>query len=213
MVATRAYTKVDKLERKQEILMSAEDLFIKQDGQFPTVSAICTYSSMAKGTVYLYFSNKDEIILALLEKYFIQWLDPKNVNDFDLNIEEVVDSLLSFIARNPYKFRLINSNNFLQSNAGPEKVVNFYQTVMTSLAKLSQYIAQNLEQPEDVCQQWLQDCYYYLQGLWKIATPSYQNKVALKAITDGVKVQSLVPEFETEAKSFMTRLWRQMTKS
>ncbi|MRX27359.1 TetR/AcrR family transcriptional regulator [Kangiella sp. HZ709] len=213
MVATRAYTKVDKLERKQEILMSAEDLFIKQDGQFPTVSAICTYNSMAKGTVYLYFSNKDEIILALLEKYFNQWLDPKNVNDFDLNIEKVVDSLLGFITRNPYKFRLINTNNFLENNAGSEKVINFYQTVMESVEKLSKYISRNLDQPIEVCQQWLQDCYYYLQGLWKIANPSYQNKVALKTINEGVNFQSLVPEFETEAKRFMTRLWRQMAQS
>lgn len=205
MIATRAYSEMDKLDKRQEILMSAEDLFIKQDGVFPTVNAICTYGAMAKGTVYIYFENKDAIILALLEKYFAQWLNLKNIDKKPVTIDVVIDSLLNFIRKNPYKFQLINSNNFLESSAGPENVSAFYGELKQLFEQFINYISEQMNEPVERCTQWLLDSYYYLQGLWRVANPSHQNQSVLA----DSEYSLFIPEFYSSAESFMKKLWEQ----
>lgn len=202
---SRAYSKIEKLEKRQEILMSAEDLFVKQGGEFPTVSAICTYTSMAKGTVYLYFKNKEEIYLALLGKYFQQWLDPNNINADQPNIENVIDALIGFVLKNPYKFKLLNHRHFLETKADVEKVVEFYQDLMSYFLEISDFIADLLDTTREKVTQWLLDSYYYIQGVWRTASPSHNIKSVL-AKTD---LAVFMPDFEANTKRLMTMLWLQ----
>lgn len=202
---SRAYSKVEKLEKRQEILMSAEDLFIKQDGEFPTVSAICTYSSMAKGTVYLYYKNKEEIYLALLEKYFQQWLDPSNINSDDQSIDSVIEALVSFVIKNPYKFKLLNHRHFLETKADTQKVVEFYQNLMGLFGKITSFIADFLDEPIEKVSQWLMDSYYYTQGVWRTANPAYNIQAALAK----TEMAIFMPNFEMNTKRLMKLLWQQ----
>ncbi len=202
---SRAYSKLEKLEKRQEILMSAEDLFMKQDGEFPTVSAICTYSSMAKGTVYLYFKNKEEIYLALLEKYFKQWLEPNNFNTDNRTIDGVIDALVGFVVKNPYKFKLLNHRHFLETKADADKVVEFYRELMMAYQESSLFIAELLDVPVERVTQWLMDCYYYIQGIWRTANPAYNIKSALAK----TEMAIFMPDFETNSKRLMKLLWEQ----
>jgi AcrR family transcriptional regulator len=61
-----AMTDEDKQRRRGALLDAARRLF-RDRGDLPPVSEIARAAGLAKGTVYLYFTSKEEIFIALLE--------------------------------------------------------------------------------------------------------------------------------------------------
>jgi AcrR family transcriptional regulator len=56
-------------ERREELMNSAERLFLKQGVAATPVEQITRGADVAKGTFYLYFSTKEDIIAALRERF------------------------------------------------------------------------------------------------------------------------------------------------
>lgn len=56
-------------ERRDELMNSAQRLFLKQGVEPTTIEQITSAAGVAKGTFYLYFSSKDDIRLALGERF------------------------------------------------------------------------------------------------------------------------------------------------
>ncbi len=65
----RAIAVEDKEERRQAILDAAEKLFVKHPERMASVSEVAEAAGLAKGTVYLYFPGKEEMLLALHERH------------------------------------------------------------------------------------------------------------------------------------------------
>lgn len=200
----RAYSQDQKSEKRLEILMSAEDLYLKEKGKFPTVNAICLYSSMAKGTVYLYFKSKEEIYLALIEDYFHQWMDPKNIKESISNIDQVMNLIIGFVEGNNYKFNLMNRRHFLETECRSEVVIDFQTSIYSAFAEYSATIATELGQPIERVRQWLHDVYFYIQGLWRTLSPSEEMKVAIK---ESSLKDFYFPNFRENAERVMKVLW------
>ena len=57
----------EKEKRKKEILKSAEKLFSGKKGMESTMDDLAEKTELGKGTLYLYFPNKESILLALAE--------------------------------------------------------------------------------------------------------------------------------------------------
>ncbi len=203
MTTVRAYSTLDKIEKRQEILMSAEDLFIKQKGVFPTVSAICTYSSIAKGTIYLYFKSKESIYLALAENYFEEWFSSKNINTDKVSIDSVIDNLLSYVLENPHKFKLLSQNHLLEIDTDSNESVNFYSNLMTWYNELADFIASFLDASPEKAKQWLLDVYFYIQGSWRTANPNPE----LKAAMTGTPLEAFIPNFIATNQRVLKLLW------
>jgi len=72
----RAIGSDDKEERRHAILDAAERLFVKHPGRMASVAEVAAAAGLAKGTVYLYFPSKEEMLLALhelhVERFFAQ---------------------------------------------------------------------------------------------------------------------------------------------
>lgn len=56
-------------ERRQELMNAAQRLFLAQGIQSTTVEQITATAGVAKGTFYLYFSCKEDVLRALGERY------------------------------------------------------------------------------------------------------------------------------------------------
>jgi AcrR family transcriptional regulator len=69
----RAIDEVEKNERRQQILLTAAALFEATRYEQVNMLEVAQRSGIAKGTVYLYFSTKEELFLALLDKAFGDW--------------------------------------------------------------------------------------------------------------------------------------------
>ena len=57
-------------ERKYQILDAAEDVFATKGLDGARMDDIAEHTKLSKGTLYLYFKNKDELIIALMERVF-----------------------------------------------------------------------------------------------------------------------------------------------
>lgn len=70
--ATRVYqSRVDKEERRREILKAAKRRFSEKGYHATTVSDIIAAAGIARGTFYLYFDSKRAIFEALLDQLFV----------------------------------------------------------------------------------------------------------------------------------------------
>ena len=71
--------------RKQQIVDTAKDMFIKYGFQSTHIGKVCEELNIARGTVYQYFGNKREILFAILESLeesIDDILDPDDLNDY-----------------------------------------------------------------------------------------------------------------------------------
>jgi AcrR family transcriptional regulator len=56
-------------ERREELMNAAQRLFLKHGAGPTTIEQITTGAAVAKGTFYLYFSSKDEVLAALRGRF------------------------------------------------------------------------------------------------------------------------------------------------
>lgn len=78
-----------KQDKRKRLLDAAYDLFVKNSVSATTISEICTQAGIAKGTFYLYFTDKEDILRALTKKL--------SLNILDIAYSKVKDSSDSFI--------------------------------------------------------------------------------------------------------------------
>lgn len=64
----RAVGEMDKRERRREILDAAERLFLAKPEGLASMDELAVAAGVAKGTLYLYFPSKEEVLLALHER-------------------------------------------------------------------------------------------------------------------------------------------------
>jgi AcrR family transcriptional regulator len=69
MALPRAIAVEDKESRRQVLLDAVEALYLKHPDRMPNVAEVAEAAGLAKGTVYLYFPTKEEMLLALHERH------------------------------------------------------------------------------------------------------------------------------------------------
>lgn len=70
----RARSAAAKDQRRSSILEAVRTLFSRQTYADVTISQVARQANVAKGTVYLYFRNKEELFLALMAEQVNTWL-------------------------------------------------------------------------------------------------------------------------------------------
>src|SRR5215831_15801764 len=71
----RARSDEEKLARRRAILETAWRLFQELPYGAIVMSEIAERAGLAKGTIYLYFTTKEELFLALQEQQLLAWFD------------------------------------------------------------------------------------------------------------------------------------------
>lgn len=86
----RAIAQEDKEERRGDLLDAAEALFLEHPDRMASVAEVAQAAGVAKGTVYLYFPSKEEMLLALHERHMARFfaalmnlLEHREVAGFD----------------------------------------------------------------------------------------------------------------------------------
>lgn len=74
-IRSRAMHAEDKEERRQAILDAAERLLLEHPQRIVSVDEVAARAGLAKGTVYLYFPSKEEILLGLHERHCEHFFD------------------------------------------------------------------------------------------------------------------------------------------
>ena len=112
-----AHLEQQKQEKKQNLLQSAYALFMEKGVVKTSIDEIVQKANVAKGTFYLYFKDKKEILAALVEKNSYTILNEAylyarahDTNDFVKNVIHFADYIVEYFKRNKLVLKLLERN-------------------------------------------------------------------------------------------------------
>jgi AcrR family transcriptional regulator len=98
------------------ILESAEELFLEKPVDKVSVSLIAQKAKVAKGTFYLYFEAKEDIVWALMDKYlnnFATIFEHLNFNSYDFeSVDKLIDTLFDFLISHKKEMFMFHQTTF-----------------------------------------------------------------------------------------------------
>ena len=106
-----------KQEKKQSLLTAARKLFIENGVAKISIDQIASRAQVAKGTFYLYFRDKEDLLQALIyrischvldEAYRV--MDSRRTEDFTENVILFADAIIEYFKHNRLQLRLIERN-------------------------------------------------------------------------------------------------------
>lgn len=113
-----------KNEKYQKLIAAAFDLFENNGISAVSIDDIVKKAGVAKGTFYLYFKDKFDLISKLILKKAAEYMnltseipDIKNDEDFDRCIKKYIDLLVEFLEKNKTLTLLIDKNVHICVNA------------------------------------------------------------------------------------------------
>jgi len=71
----RARSETAKIEREDSILAATEILLRQSGYEAMTMQMVATAAGLAKGTLYLYFTSRESLVLAVYGRLFDRWID------------------------------------------------------------------------------------------------------------------------------------------
>jgi AcrR family transcriptional regulator len=104
----------EKAQRRREILDAARQEFFERGFHRPTVDDVAARAEVSKGTIYLYFKSKEEILahlllegLALLLEQMETTFNPTSPRPAEEALRALANTYLHFCQAHPSYFRLI----------------------------------------------------------------------------------------------------------
>jgi len=87
-------------ERKIQIINAAEDVFTKKGFDEARMDDIAEETGLSKGTLYLYFKSKDDLIIAILDRMFQrEFKQLENLNQDGLSATNAIWKLTDLITK------------------------------------------------------------------------------------------------------------------
>lgn len=115
-MATLDRRELDRARRKQEILQAARVVFAQSGFRRATIGQVAERAELAKGTLYLYFENKEailaELVLQALNELATQLQaanDSRPLLQPDARLRAMAEAYLIFAQRSPDYFRLLTA--------------------------------------------------------------------------------------------------------
>lgn len=107
----RAKPAIDKLQRRSTILAATESLLCAQPDRSINMAEVAARAGIAKGTVYLYFPSKEELLLALHESHvdaFFDHMDARLREAKAPTFDDVLAVIRANIIEHPTYLTLVN---------------------------------------------------------------------------------------------------------
>jgi AcrR family transcriptional regulator len=76
-------------DRKKTILDCAKKLFSRQGYYETHISHIIQEAKIARGTIYQYFDNKDDLFITLLEEFYTNWRKIVSFEQINKNLDDI----------------------------------------------------------------------------------------------------------------------------
>jgi AcrR family transcriptional regulator len=215
---TRALTSDDKYIKRSLILNAARELFLANDRQLPAVATIANQAGLAKGTVYLYFSTKEEIFLALLAEEFAGLLGTihaflgKNISHKKASkahrqdlANGLIQEIVTYLKTHPEFLRLdAMSYSVLEQNLSDEFLYAFKFELTRSLVDTGKLLETVLALEDARGASLLLRTYALMRGLWQsLDYPEHLQKLLSKPVFAPIR-----PEFHGELTATLTEYWR-----
>jgi len=132
-------------ERKSQIINAAEDVFTQKGFDEARMDDIAEETGLSKGTLYLYFKSKDDLIIAILDRMFqSEFRQLKNLNQDEPSAREAIGKMTDLLTRDVlgllrlipivYQFlALAFRNKYVQKIL--KKYINRYLDILTPIVQ------------------------------------------------------------------------------
>ncbi len=173
VIRQRAMQAEDKQERADAILDAAERLLLRSPERVANVAEVADEAGLAKGTVYLYFPSKEELLLALHERNidgFFRPLIDRLESDEPIAIDDMFALTREHIVVPPLFLPLASRCFGLMAQAIPEEAAGaFHERMMTRLMRAGAGLERHFRhlKPGDGVTL-LRHSYALIIGLWQM---------------------------------------------
>jgi AcrR family transcriptional regulator len=201
----RALAPEHKSERRAAILAAADTLIRRDpEGGF-AVGDIARRAGLAKGTVYLYFGSREEILLAVhdaqLEELFAGL--EAVLEQPGADAPRVARAVLAFLKRRTQFLRLAtNCHGALEGSVSSEAARAHRDVVavrLTMLGRRIEALHPGMHAGEGL--RLLMNCYALMLGLWQLAASPLRMEAGART------PPALRIDFETQLSAALTDMW------
>lgn len=175
----------------------------------PSVNQIIARAGVAKGTVYLYFTSKEEIYLSLLAQYFDGFtkgfLAIIEQSEADNLIDNFSAGFIGFADQQPKAVYLASIVPLiLENNVSDDYLIGFKKSLYASSQKISLTMAKVVQsdKQEEFLVRFLQSYNLFLASWQHCNPPSHVRDLMHEHGLDG-----LIYDFSVEFKAQMHRTW------
>lgn len=208
---TRAVLPEDKTERRDSILRAAIGLLEHAPQGAFSVEALARSAGVAKGTVYLYFGTREEVLLAVhaeRQQLLFDTLD-KALAAPRVDIRVVARTVTKFLRAHPEFLPLAaNCRGMLETNIGTEAAIAYKQSIGERLVQIGarlEAIFPTLARGQGVSL--LMASYGMMIGLWQISDPP----ACLAASMERPEMRMFRVDLEKQLGAVLVNLWEGAT--
>jgi AcrR family transcriptional regulator len=211
VIIHRAVQAEDKAVRRAAILAAAEGLIERDPQNFASVAQVAEAAGLAKGTVYLYFRTKEEIVLAVHaqhSEHLFERLDAiMTEHGESLLPVHFADEFCAFVTANPIFLHVgAACHSSFQRNIEPEVMLGFRTVMATRLAHFGGLIEKrmpSLGSGDGVAL--LQASYALSLGMWQLCDPT-QKKA--RGIGSHPELDVFNRDFRRDLHKALMSLWQ-----
>lgn len=188
----RAIQPEEKEQRRQAILDAARELWLTQPNRVACVAEVAEAAGLAKGTVYLYFASKEELLLALFERMVDQYFDAllERCAAGPLDLTDLLEVTRLHLVEVPGYLPLAAlAQGFTERQLPPAAVSDFHLRMARRLERGAEGLLRHfpLGTPDQAAEL-LNASYALILGLWSLrqpvqGLPELQQEPALAAVT------------------------------
>jgi AcrR family transcriptional regulator len=208
MLKQRAMGTEDKEVRRQAILDAAEKLFVKHPARMASVSEVAETAGLAKGTVYLYFPSKEEMLLALHERHvalFFRELMRKLLEPGPLDFDDIFPVTRDHLIRLPGYLELTSRCFGLMDREIPaDAAIAFKVRIAQTLQGAGVHLERHFGMPAGAGVTLLLDSYGLIVGLWQLLHPNERFGKAMRR----PELRILDRDYEKEIEHALRALWQ-----
>jgi AcrR family transcriptional regulator len=202
----RAVLAEDKQQRHEAILDAAERLLVRSPDRVANVAEVADEAGLAKGTVYLYFPSKEELLLAVHERHvdgFFRALIERLAREERITIEVMLGLTSDHMVAPPLFLPLATRCFGIMGTAVPPDVADAFKERMSGRlteagAGLERHFA---ELPAGGGVALLRHSYALILGLWQMASSEGPSD-------DGGRCGLRRFDYPGELARALTALWR-----
>jgi AcrR family transcriptional regulator len=198
----------DKAVRRQAILDAVEKLFVKHPERMASVSEVAEGAGLAKGTVYLYFPSKEEMLLALHERHvahFFTELMRKLSEPGPLDFDDIFPVTRDHLIRLPGYLELTSRCFGLMDRAIPaDTAIAFKARVAKTLQDAGALLERHFRMDDGAGVTLLLHSYGLIVGLWQLLHPNERFGKAMRR----PELRLLNRDYEKEIEQALRALWQ-----
>ncbi len=203
----RAVAPGEKTERREVIVQAAAALLRRDPSATFSVEELARRAGLAKGTVYLYFGTREEVLLALHAQQAQELFDvvERALAAPDAHGRRVVEGGLAYLRAHPEFYPVAgNCRNMLDTNIGTEAALAFKLGIAQRLEPLGRRIEEihpGLATGEGIAL--LTNCYAMIIGLWQQTDPP----LCLRKVMHRPEMAIFRVDFEKQLVAALLDLW------